>query len=288
MQRRSAMEFFALTLTLGFSGHAPIASAAAPAMWLANRYRDGLDLSRYWVSEKYDGVRVLWNGQELLTRGGNTLHPPAWFYADWPLTPFEGELWAGREQFNAVTSVIQQRNASDEAWKQLRIMVFDLPSHPGQLSQRIQAYGELVKHINTPWIQAVEQRQIETPRALKQLHSEKSKLGAEGLMLRLADAPYRSGRSDDHLKLKSQQDADARVIAHVTGVGKYANLVGALQVQTPQGLRFKIGSGLSDDERRHPPAVGTWITYRFRGLTQQGTPRFATYLRINPDYAQQP
>ena len=288
MQRRSAMELFALTLTLGFSGHTPIATAAAPALWLANRYRDGLDLSRYWVSEKYDGVRVLWNGQALLTRGGHTLSSPDWFHADWPRTPFEGELWAGREQFSSVASVIQQSQPRDEDWQKLRIMVFDAPSHPGNLSQRIQAYGELVKSINQPWVQAVAQQKIDNPRDLKQLHLERTKLGAEGLMLRLANATYRSGRSDDHLKLKSHQDNDAQVIAHIAGTGKFANLLGALQVQTAQGQRFKIGSGLREEDRRSPPAVGEWITYRYRGLTEQGIPRFATYLRVNPDYAQQP
>jgi ATP-dependent DNA ligase len=58
-----------------------------------------IDLSRYWVSEKYDGVRACWDGSQLLSRAGNVIHAPAWFTARWPTTPLDGELWAGRGRF---------------------------------------------------------------------------------------------------------------------------------------------------------------------------------------------
>jgi DNA ligase-1 len=59
-------------------------------------------------------------------------------------------------------------------------------------------------------------------------------------------------------------------------------MTGALLVQTPAGLRFALGSGLSDAMRREPPAVGTWVSYRYRGLTPGGVPRHATLLRLRP------
>jgi ATP-dependent DNA ligase len=58
-----------------------------------------IDLSRYWVSEKYDGVRACWDGSQLLSRAGNVIHAPAWFTARLPTTPLDGELWAGRGRF---------------------------------------------------------------------------------------------------------------------------------------------------------------------------------------------
>ncbi len=61
--------------------------------------------------------------------------------------------------------------------------------------------------------------------------------------------------------------------------------MGALLVQTPQGTRFKLGSGLSDAMRRDPPAPGTWVTYRYRGFNDSGVPRFATFLRVREDMA---
>src|SRR5690606_19749370 len=40
-----------------------VAAAAAPPLMLAGQWRDGPDVSRYWVSEKLDGVRARWDGQ---------------------------------------------------------------------------------------------------------------------------------------------------------------------------------------------------------------------------------
>lgn len=37
---------------------------------------------RWWMSEKLDGVRVLWDGEgNLLTRNGNTFSAPDWWKA---------------------------------------------------------------------------------------------------------------------------------------------------------------------------------------------------------------
>ena len=55
------------------------AGEQAPPLMLAKVYRNGVSLPEYWVSEKYDGVRGYWDGQRLLTRGGEAIAAPAWF-----------------------------------------------------------------------------------------------------------------------------------------------------------------------------------------------------------------
>jgi DNA ligase-1 len=82
------------------------------------------------------------------------------------------------------------------------------------------------------------------------------------------------------LKLTPWLDAEATVVAHLPGKGKYAGMTGALQMEMPDGRRFALGSGLSDALRRDPPPVGTFVTYRYRELTQNGMPRFPRYLRV--------
>jgi len=84
------------------------------------------------------------------------------------------------------------------------------------------------------------------------------------------------------LKLKPLQDAEATVLAHVPGRGKHAGRLGALWVQTDNGLQFKLGTGFSDAQREAPPAVGQRISYTHRGLTEAGVPRFASFLRERP------
>jgi DNA ligase-1 len=99
-------------------------------------------------------------------------------------------------------------------------------------------------------------------------------------MLHRADAPYVTGRSAWLQKLKPLHDADAQVMAVVPGRGRHAGRMGALRVQTPDGRRFLLGTGFSDTERDRPPETGSWLTYTYRGRTESGLPRFASFLRL--------
>jgi DNA ligase-1 len=107
--------------------------------------------------------------------------------------------------------------------------------------------------------------------------------GAEGLMLKRRNSLYRAGRSDDLLKVKTHEDAEARVVGHLPGKGKYEGMMGALKVELEDGRRFRIGTGFTDNDRANPPAIGSMITFRYRGLTATGLPRFASFLRIRND-----
>ncbi len=53
----------------------------------------------------------------------------------------------------------------------------------------------------------------------------------------------------------------------------------------PPPLQFKVGTGFSDHQREHPPAVGSIITYKFQELTDDGVPRFPVFVgeRIDLD-----
>jgi DNA ligase 1 len=85
-------------------------------------------------------------------------------------------------------------------------------------------------------------------------------------------------------KLKPTLDAEARVVGHRRGSGKYGGQLGALEVETEDGKRFFLGSGLSDAERRNPPPIGAQVTYRYGDLTSCDLPRFATYVRRCEDW----
>lgn len=260
--------------------------AVASGLTLANTYRTDVDVRAYWVSEKYDGIRAHWDGQRLHSRQGIAIDAPAWFTQHWPAQPMDGELWAGRGQFAAVQSTIGQGAKDEAGWRALRYMVFDLPTHKGTFTQRQQALQKLVAGTGKDWVQAAPQWQVPSHEALMRQLRSMSKAGAEGLMLRRADSSYRAGRSDDLIKLKLFEDAEAVVVAHLPGKGKYQGMTGALLVAMPRGQRFKIGSGLSDANRLHPPPVGSTITYRFNGNHPSGLPRFARYWRLRTDSAQ--
>ncbi len=271
-----------LLLTAGWLSRSAWA-ADAPALMLAKTYQPGIDLRDFWVSEKLDGVRGRWDGQRLVTRGGQVIAAPTWFTAGWPSVPLDGELWGGRGQFESTVSTVRQLQPDDAAWQRIRFMVFDLPTHPGVLTERLQAGATLVESLNQPWVQLVPQTRGTSHAALMKRLDDVVRHGGEGLMLHRGDALYRTQRSEDLLKVKTHEDAEARVTGYEAGRGRHVGRTGALWVETPEGQRFRIGSGLSDADRKNPPPIGSWITYRFRGRHESGLPRFATFVRLRAD-----
>ncbi|PCI14409.1 MAG: DNA ligase [Thiotrichales bacterium] len=250
-----------------------------PPLPLAHTYTQGLNIKDYWLSEKLDGVRAYWDGKQLLSKQGNIYHAPAWFIANFPSQPLDGELWMKRNSFERIVSIVRDKIPGD-GWQDIRYMVFDLPLKKVAFSARISKLKNLIATLNSPYLHLVEQSRVSNHDALIKKLDEIVAAGGEGLMLHNGNALYLAGRSHDLLKVKSYQDAEARVIAHLPGKGKFKGMLGALQVETDEGKRFRLGGGFSHHERRFPPAIGTFVTYKYYGKTINGLPRFASFLRI--------
>lgn len=256
-----------------------------PALMLAQTYRGTVALEHYWVSEKLDGVRAYWNGEHLISRQGNTFNAPAWFTAQFPTTALDGELWAGRGTFEQVSGTVRQLVPDDERWRKVHYMVFDLPDSPLTFNERLAALKSLIDEVDVPHLQFVQQIRIKDETSLLRELEKVVSEGGEGLMLHHESSRYRAARSDDLLKLKLYDDAEAVVIAHLPGKGKYIGMMGALLVETTDGRRFKIGTGFSDAVRADPPPIGTIVTYKYFGTTNKNIPRFASFLRVRHDLA---
>jgi DNA ligase-1 len=253
---------------------------AVPELKLAKTYHSNLDLKRYLVSEKYDGVRAYWNGHTLVSRRGHRFYAPAWFTQDFGAKPLDGELWLGRGKFDQLSGIVRRHIAQEPQWAKVKFMVFDLPASTKVFSER---YIDLVNHLHhsiSPYISVVLQHEVVDEDWLMQRLEKTVATGGEGLMLQKKSAYYQGKRSDDLIKLKKWQDAEAVVIAHLPGKGKYVGMLGALLVETTEGVRFKIGSGFSNLQRKAAPPIGVKITYKFVGKSAKGVPRFASFLRV--------
>jgi DNA ligase-1 len=261
---------------------APATENQTPHLLLANVWTPSIDPTGWWMSEKYDGLRAWWDGQKLWSRKGNLIQAPDYFLAELPRDiALDGELWIGHGKFEETMSIVRSEKP-DDRWKGVRYMVFDAPAAKGTFEQRMQFLRATVWEGN-PFVRVVAQERCQ---GATQLLAERDRVvreGGEGLMLRQPESAYEAGRSPTLLKVKPFDDAEATVIAHELGKGKFAGKLGALRVRTDDGREFSIGTGLTDADRESPPPVGTVITYRFQGLTAKGLPRFPTYFRVRRD-----
>jgi DNA ligase 1 len=278
--RRDALALLGGALVLPLS---PRAAAAALPLLLAHEADAGIDPAGWLVSEKLDGVRALWDGTRLRFRGGGEVAAPGWFTEALPSQSLDGELWIGRGRFDELSGLVRRASPDDAAWRQVRYSVFEMPEGPRRFDERASALADLARSVGSPHWQAVPQSIVTGRDALRRRLDEVVRCGGEGLMLHRADAAYVTGRSRVLLKMKPVQDADAVVIGHAPGRGRLAGRLGAVQVRTDAGVEFQLGTGFSDAQRSAPPPLGSTVTYTYRGLTPQGVPRFASFLRVRPD-----
>lgn len=250
--------------------------AAPPALLLATEWQLDDDPSGWWLSEKFDGIRGYWDGEQMWSRGGGVISLPAVWYQQLPPFALDGELWAGYGRFDQVQrTVLDQQPGS--GWQQIRYLVFDLPAQSAPFPQRLTRLTEWLARQPIPpsFLQLISQRRCHSRADLQRQLQQIVAQGGEGVMLRADGSPYRAGRSGDLRKLKPYQEGVATVIGYRPGHGQFAGMTGALLVELESGVQFAIGSGLTAAERQQPPAIGSRVTFRHWGWTVNGKPRFA-------------
>ena len=255
---------------------APVASAD---LMLPRVYEGNIDVTKYLVSEKLDGVRARWDGKKLISRGGKVFAHPFWWTRNFPSEAIDGELWMGRGRFEDTLSVVR-RSSPHSGWVNVRFLAFDLPKHGGTFEQRDKALRRVVSRAGSDYLKKVRQFEVESYKHLSYLLERTVRAGGEGLMLHKKSGRYKSGRSSDLLKFKKFYDEEAVVVAHNKGKGKYRGMLGSLTVKTPEGIRFRIGSGFTDEQRQNPPPVGSTVTYRHSGFTKNGIPKSPSFWRV--------
>ncbi|WP_417881199.1 DNA ligase [Vibrio sp.] len=254
-------------------------------LMLANEYDDDINLQDYYMSEKLDGIRAFWDGEQFYTRNGHPIHAPKWFTKNFPNTKLDGELWAGRGEFSKVQRTVLDDIPNDEGWTHIRYVAFDMIDEEAPFTSRSEWLTHAVYKAKSPYLERIEYEAILSRDALFEKLEQIERQNGEGLMLRKFSSLYQHGRSEDLLKLKSYQDDEAVVIGYKPGKGRNALKTGSLYVEWKDGKRFYIGSGLTDELRENPPALGSKITFRFNGYTQNGLPRFARFVYVRNEGA---
>ena len=266
----------------------------------------------WWMSEKFDGERALWDGKQMISRGGKVIWIPEWFKALMPPNmSLDGELFTGRGKFQelgflrSTVKPLSERKKTDKStkdldlkWGNVLFKVFDVPHVKQPWEERMTIMNEIVRERCKLWkplpspylqkpsncpLQMTEFIKVENEKQLEEYFNTLLSKDAEGVMLRAPKSPYIPKRTRFLLKVKPDYDAECRITGYKSGTGKYEGVLGSFECEMiPEGKKFYI-SGMSDDIRKsyrqtHP--VGTVVTYKYTFLTDDGIPRHPRYLRI--------
>lgn len=270
------------------------------------------------ASEKFDGYRTIYDKEtnKFISRNDNEYQSPQWFsesiISDYSI---DGELWAGRNNFDMM-GIVRKKEPIDEEWFDIKYMVYDIPNLDLPFNERLKELQKIVvkskihwnkykKQLTYPYcnlecpIIFAEQILIKSQDQFKSLYENVVKNGGEGIMLKHPSAPYiNKKRSSFMLKVKPAFDAEGIIIGHKKGKGKYGGgMLGGFicrrlinkdtysVIDMNDEHIFSI-SGMDDNTRSnylktHP--INTIITFEYSEMTAKGVPRFARYIRKRND-----
>lgn len=255
--------------------------AEAPRLFLLKTYRDDMDVTGWVMSEKLDGVRAYWDGEKLKSRSGRVLSPPHDYTKDFPPFALDGELWSSRGAFEHVVSIVNSKVAH-ERWNQLSYYIFEVPDQKGGLFDRLNVLEAYMDKHSVEEIKIISQKMIKSKQEVKEYFDEVIKLGGEGIVIRDPKEVYYTGRTNSAFKYKPFMDAECRLVSVIEGKGKLTGQMGAIRCDF-EGRIIKIGSGFNADHRRYPPGIGSWISFKYYGLTHLGNPKYPVFLRVRSD-----
>lgn len=251
----------------------------ATEVMLAHPWDGVQDPTGWWMSEKLDGVRAYWDGENFWSRLGNKFFVPDEFKKNLPEDiHLDGELWGGRGYFQETVGTVKRQDYSGD-WNKIVYVVFDCPSYEQEHFEWRQNHLKYLFELHTSkhW-KVLKQKECKNLKDLKEFLAKVEAKGGEGIMLREPNSFYEKGRSHTLLKVKNFYDEEGFVVGHEPGKGKHKGRLGKLVVRRPDGIEFGVGTGFSDKERESPPSIGSKITYRYQELTDGGVPRFPSFV----------
>lgn len=240
-------------------------------------YKENLsNIDGWFMSEKLDGVRAYWNGKELLSKNGNKIFAPSWFTKDFPPFPLDGELWTKRDDFENIQSIVLSQNSS-KRWETISYNIFEVPNIKGDFRARLHFLETYLTKNPNKYIKIVPQKVCKNKDELNLYLQELISIKAEGVILKNPNTLYEVGRSKNYLKVKNFLDDEGLVVGHNYNID---NSFKSLKIKLQNGTIFNLGNGFKNKERENPPKIGSIVTFKYYGLTKNGKPKFASFLRV--------
>jgi ATP-dependent DNA ligase/DNA polymerase/3'-5' exonuclease PolX len=277
----------------------------------------------WYISEKFDGIRAIWDGEKFVSRGQKVFtYVPEFFVRLMPPgIALDGEIWIGRNKFKEASRLSTLKIGSSRNQKQIddlwrgkdeescvKYMVYDLPASIEPFEIRMNFLEQIIKDRTYVWneieenvskcpIRLTQQTKIKSMEQLINTYKTLTSVGAEGVMLRAPNSPYEPKRSKYLLKYKIKEDSEAIVRGYTKGTGKYSGLLGSLDCELiidnePSGVMFNIGTGFTDKDRteyNNPKSslyipIGSIVSFSYMELSEDSVPRHPVYRGIRDDF----
>lgn len=192
---------------------------------LASNYDGSQEISNWFMSEKLDGVRCVWDGKNLYSRNGNKFYAPDFFIEHFPKDMvLDGELFMNRNRFQEIISIVKRQDKNDE-WKKIRYVIFDGPNISGNFKTRLEVLENKLKKCPSSYLMLHKHEICKGTKHLEEIMKKIVSVKGEGVILRDPNSPYENRRTKTMLKVKEFHDAEAIIIGINLGTGKYSKVI---------------------------------------------------------------
>jgi DNA ligase-1 len=113
----------------------------------------------------------------------------------------------------------------------------------------------VAKHKPTK-VQPVQSQEVQTIEEANVLFEKLLADGEEGIILKDKASIWEDKRSKGQIKFKGELECDLKIVGIEEGTGKYVGMLGALILESSDGvIKVRAGSGFSDEQRKQGKEV---------------------------------
>jgi ATP-dependent DNA ligase len=240
-----------------------------------------------FIQRKYDGMRVLYDGDTAWSRGNKEVLPEVFAHLQFETQGYivDGELlFADNQKVNEVMSAARKfrKGISD----QLIYMIYDLVDADKLYEERLQIITALVDVADNKNVRLAPTIAIPNEEEGLKFHAQFTSEGFEGSIWRNKDGKYSiNKRTDDLQKHKDWIDEEFKIINIIPAGGGSSAEVGKFVCIAKNGDEFESTAMGSFEDRKEllqnkNDYIGKYAKVKYRELTAYGVPFHSNVLEV--------
>ena len=177
---------------------------------------------------------------------------------------FDGELLVNdkgiildRQTGNGILNKANKGTISDLDARKVHATIWDIIPYDdfiaGVCKFNYQTRFSVLESLSMPKkIQLVKSWVVEDYATAQALFEEMLQRGEEGIILKDMNGIWEDKRTKSQIKFKGELECDLKIVGIEEGTGKYAGMLGAILVESADGvIKVSVGSGFNDEQRKN-------------------------------------